>query len=91
MRLFHFSETPGIELFEPRSGRHAAGPVVWAIDEWHAFLYLFPRDCPRILIWPTAATIESDRVHWMGDTTARAVACIETTWLERDIFALTHF
>ncbi|HMG50328.1 MAG TPA: hypothetical protein VK597_07005, partial [Inquilinus sp.] len=62
MRLFHFSDDPAIERFEPRpvrvpSARPAGrewlnGPLVWAIDDAHQMLYLFPRDCPRILAWP---------------------------------------
>lgn len=40
MPLYHFSEEPDIEVFEPRSPAHRpeAEPLVWAIDEWHARL-----------------------------------------------------
>ncbi len=60
MRLFHFSDDPAIALFVPRpvavplarsAGREwLNGPLVWATDELHAILYLFPRDCPRVLV-----------------------------------------
>lgn len=60
MRLFHFSEEPDIGHFEPRPVRTPAarragqewlnGPLVWAIDEDHQRLYLFPRECPRIVL-----------------------------------------
>lgn len=93
MRLFHFSDDPGISCFEPRPvlvpslrpvGREwLNGPLVWAIDEPHSMMYLFPRDCPRILIWPLAHTTAEDRFRWMGDTSARAVAYIEAGWFER--------
>ena len=93
MRLFHFSEDPGIERFEPRpvevpSPRRAGmdwlnGPLVWAIDEWHQPLYLFPRECPRILLWPQAATTQEDRAKWFGSSPARMIAHIEREWLER--------
>lgn len=93
MRLFHFSEEPDIGVFHPRSVRIPSprppgqdwlnGPLVWAIDAVHAPLYLFPRDCPRILVWPTAATTPEDHTLWWGDTAARMVAYIETDWIER--------
>ena len=93
MRLFHFSDDPGITRFEPRPVRIPVdrsqgrdwlnGPLVWAIDDWHQPMYLFPRECPRILVWPTPGTTEQDRLHWMGDTSARMVAHIERSWLDR--------
>ncbi|KGE00790.1 DUF6886 family protein [Rhizobium sp. YS-1r] len=91
MRLYHFSDDPGIERFEPRPVRVASlrqpgkewlnGPLVWAIDEAHEFMYLFPRDCPRILIWAKPDTIADDRRSWLGDW--RAVAYVERVWLDR--------
>ncbi len=91
MRLFHFSEEPHIAVFAPRpvaipSQRPPGldwlnGPLVWAIDEAHAFLYLLPRDCPRILIWATDRTTAEDRRDWLADATI--VAFIETAWLDR--------
>ena len=57
-RLYHFSDDPSITRFVPRPVLVPAtrppgsdwlnGPLVWAIDEWHQPMYLFPRDCPRI-------------------------------------------
>ncbi|MCW0016153.1 DUF6886 family protein [Rhizobium sp. BT-226] len=91
MRLFHFSDDPGIVAFEPRPVRIPSarapgrdwlnGPLVWAIDADHDFMYLFPRDCPRILLWATADTSEVERRHWLGDW--RAVAYVERHWSER--------
>ncbi|MFB2603077.1 DUF6886 family protein, partial [Rhizobium phaseoli] len=73
MRLFHFSDDPDIPVFEPRPvliptvrpvGREwLNGPLVWAIDGDHDFMYLFPRDCPRILIWAKPETPETERRH----------------------------
>ena len=93
MRLFHFSEDPAITLFEPRQVRVAAerragwewlnGPLVWAIDEPHSILYFFPRECPRIVVWPTDRSTEDDRLAWMGTTAARAIAYVEKDWLTR--------
>lgn len=90
-RLFHFSDDPGIAMFEPRPVRTPSargegrdwlnGPLVWAIAESHDFLYLFPRECPRILAWARPGTDEREWSHWLG--AARAVAYIEAGWLER--------
>lgn len=90
-RLFHFSEDPAIGRFEPRPVAAARppgrewlnGPLVWAIDEWHAPMYYFPRDCPRILLWPTAETTNADRIAWWGERNCRMIAHIEWAWLER--------
>jgi hypothetical protein len=100
MRLFHFSEDPGISLFTPRPVRTPVvrpegqawlnGPLVWAIDEAHDILYLFPRECPRILIWPTARTSAEDRAHWFGDRGRRAIAFIEERWAARLRAAVVH-
>lgn len=93
MPLFHFSEEPGIRYFEPHPVRIPSsrppgrewlnGPLVWAIDDWHQPMYLFPRECPRILIWPTADTTEDDRHRWWDGHAGSMIACIERGWLER--------
>ena len=86
MPLYHFSEDASIARFEPRVPEHRQGevePLVWAIDAWHAPMYLFPRDCPRILLWALSSTSEADHVRWFGASEARMLAHIEWAWLER--------
>jgi hypothetical protein len=64
----------------------AERPLVWAIDEAHQPLYLFPRDCPRLLVWPVAGTMEHDRERWRAlceREATRFVAFIEEGWAER--------
>jgi hypothetical protein len=88
--LYHFSEDPGIAVFEPRvvearrrpGEEWLNGPLVWAIDAWHAPCYLFPRECPRILWWPLPGTTSADRERFWGARTCRMIACIEWAWLE---------
>ena len=46
-------------------------------------MYLFPRDCPRILLWETEHTTHADKERWFGQSEARIVAHIEASWLER--------
>lgn len=104
MRLFHFSDDAGIDRFDPRPVRTPArrppgmdwlnGPLVWAIAEDHQQLYLFPRECPRIVMWAHAGTIPSDRQIWLGDAPHGivALAYIEARWLERlDHASLTRY
>nr|QQZ50534.1 hypothetical protein JKL49_02975 [Phenylobacterium glaciei] len=59
------------------------GPLVWAIDETTQPLYFFPRDCPRILLWPTPATTAQDRDRWFGTSAARMIAHVEWAWFDR--------
>lgn len=95
MRLFHFSENADIDRFVPRPVRTPAqrptgmawlnGPLVWAIAQAHQRLYLFPRECPRIVMWATGETADADRKAWLGDMAPgmEAVACVEQSWAER--------
>lgn len=93
MRLFHFSDNPSITEFVPRAvntpvDRPAGqewlnGPLVWAVSDNNDFLYMFPRECPRILIWPTPKTTSHDMNEWFEGTSASTRAFIEKRWLER--------
>lgn len=90
MRLYHFSDNPGICIFMPRPVRVPStraegrewlnGPLVWAMEADRDFLYHFPRDCPRIVIWATERSAAHDRAQWLGQH--RAVAYIERQWLQ---------
>jgi hypothetical protein len=84
-RLFHFSEDPGIRLFVPRTPDHRpeVAPMVWTVDEERAWTYLFPRECPRVLLWPTPATTAPDLERWFAGRPDALIACIEWAWLER--------
>ncbi len=89
-QLFHFSEDDAIALFEPRPVAVPAprkpghdwlnGPLVWAIEAAYSALYLFPRDCPRILMWRTPDTRESDVALYWDNPQNRMVAFIEDSW-----------
>lgn len=100
VRLYHFSDDPSIEVLIPRPVRVPSprrpglewlnGPLVWAIDEAHQPMYLFPRGCPRILVWPTQASTEEDvRAHF-GDSGARMIAYMEERWMERMKVAILY-
>src|SRR4051812_36982935 len=93
MRLFHFSDDPAIALFQPRPVATPSlrgpglewlnGPLVWGIDDAHQPLYLFPRECPRILVWAHAGTTAQDRDRWFGGRSYRMIAHIEWAWFDR--------
>lgn len=83
MPLCHFSEEPDIRVFEPRSSCIADEAYVWAIDEWHAPMYYFPRDCPRACFWPGPHTTAEDHERWFGGIDAKMVIAVESGWLNR--------
>ena len=93
MRLFHFSYDPAIAKFEPRPVRTPAerpkghewlnDPLVWAIEETRQSMYLFPRDCPRILLWATPKTTPADVDQWLECNPTHTLAYVERGWLER--------
>ena len=81
--LWHVSESPGIERFEPHVAGTAAEtePLVWAIDTRHLPLYWFPRDCPRGTFWADAATSPEDADRLLRGSSR--VHLIEQAWVER--------
>jgi hypothetical protein len=99
-RLFHFSDDAAIAVFTPRpvtvpSQRPAGrewlnGPLVWAIEERRQAMYLFPRDCPRILLWQTPHTTPEDRERWFDGRDCSAIAHIEWAWFDRLKTASIH-
>ena len=100
MRLFHFSHDADIREFRPRPVRMPVerpaglewlnGPLVWAISEDYEPLYLFPRECPRILAWATPDSTYADRVRWLGKSAARMIAWMEQGWHERFSSAIIY-
>lgn len=79
--VLHFSEDPGIARFEPHvpPTNPTQPPVVWAIEEAHAPLYWFPRDCPRVTFW----SADGEPPTLLGPTAAVRVHAVEARWLER--------
>jgi hypothetical protein len=79
--LFHISDEPGIEVFEPRPSQYTSEPVVWAITAERLHNYLVPRDCPRVTYYAGPETSAADVEHFLGSS--RAVVAIESDWFER--------
>jgi len=94
------SDKPNGRIFKPRpvqtSTDRATGrewlnePLVRVIDELHQPMYLFPRDCPGVLYWPTSTTTPEDCERWWGEQSRRVVARVERTWLDRLRTGILH-
>ncbi|WP_282943706.1 DUF6886 family protein [Paenibacillus sp. RC67] len=82
--LYHFSEEPDIQMFIPRKldYRSEEPAQVWAIDEFHAPHYYFPRNCPRVCIWPDERTTEEDKHRFFGQAAVQRVIAVEAGWLD---------
>ena len=78
--LFHVSEEPGIERFEPRPSEYAGEPAVWAIDAERLRNYLVPRECPRVTYYANGETTAADVERFLGSSPA--VVAIEHGWVE---------
>ena len=79
--LFHVSEQPDIEIFEPRWSETAGRKVVWAIDVDHLRNYLLPRECPRVTYYAGPQTVSADVKKFLGKS--EAVIAVESGWFER--------
>jgi hypothetical protein len=82
MIVFHVSEVPDIQVFEPRpvDGSSDAS-LVWAIDDKRLHNYLVPRECPRVTFYAGPHTEAVDRERVLGSS--HAVVAIEAGWFER--------
>lgn len=82
--LYHFSSRGDIEVFHPRppERRPDTEPLVYAIDEWHSPLYGFPRDCPRIGVWPVEQTTPADCAAFEADTNQQMLLLIDARFEE---------
>jgi len=87
LRLFHVSEEPDIQVFEPRfPKRKDLDPqvgLVWAIDEKHLPNFLTPRDCPRVAYLAGEGTTPEDQKRFFSSQSVTHVVVIERGWFER--------
>lgn len=82
--LYHFSEDPNIEVFEPRrsDSKPELPPMVWAINEERSINYYFPRECPRVIFSLTPEVSEKDRGRFFSHTNAKTIIAVENKWYE---------
>ena len=83
--LYHFSEDPSILRFEPHVAATSSQtePLVWGLEPAKSYLYLFPRDCPRVTFFIAEHTTDADVGRFFAHTDATRVVAIESDWLER--------
>ena len=81
--LWHVSEDPSLERFEPHVAATAAErePLVWAVDTRHLPFYWFPRDCPRGTFWAHSGSDPEDVRRLLRG--AGRVHVIEESWFDR--------
>jgi hypothetical protein len=53
-------------------------------------MYLFPRDCPRVLVWRTPSTTAADAERYFGSSSARMIAYVEEHWAAELATAALH-
>jgi Family of unknown function (DUF6886) len=86
-RLFHVSETAGINLFQPRQSPSyfpgITGNVVFAVSESLLHNYLLPRECPRVTWYAGSQTTNRDKNVFMLNTGARYTIVVEAGWYQR--------
>ena len=82
--LWHVSEDPTIEVFQPHvpATNPTEPPAVWAIDTRHLPTFWFPRDCPRGCVWLSGRESAEDRARFFGDTEATRIHVVESAWYE---------
>ncbi|MDT0266041.1 hypothetical protein RM844_07005 [Streptomyces sp. DSM 44915] len=83
--VLHFSEDPGIRVFQPHVAARAlqSEALVWAVDAARAPDYWFPRQCPRAMVWAKPSSSGADRQRLIGDGGGERVHAIEYGWLAR--------
>ncbi len=84
MRLFHVSEEPDIEVFEPRlptrEDLNQNVGLVWAIDESRLPNYLTPRDCPRVTYHVGCQTTAFDKKRFFSSSENSHAIVVESKW-----------
>lgn len=84
MRLFHVSEEPDIQVFEPRlptrKDLNQTVGLVWAIDEARLPNFLTPRNCPRVAYHRSNQTTDFDKKRFFSSSSVSHAIVIEGRW-----------
>ena len=98
MRLFHVSEQPDIQVFQPRIPTRKeldqTTGLVWAMDEAHLPNYLTPRECPRVAYHVGSHTTPEDRKRFFTSSGLSYGLVLEGRWfpaMERTTSYLYEF
>lgn len=86
MRLFHVSEEPNINIFEPRTPTRQDLDqnikLVWAINDDRLVNFLTPRDCPRVTFYAKENSSKDDIEKYIGKSNVNAIISIEQKWFQ---------
>ncbi len=86
MRLFHVSEEPEIQVFEPRlPSRQDLDPhrgLVWALEESCLPNFLTPRNCPRVAYHVGPETTQEDKRRFFTSAGVAHGVVIEHSWFQ---------
>ena len=86
IRLFHVSEEPDIQVFEPRlparKNLNQKIGLVWAIDEKRLPNFLTPRDCPRVAYHVGSRTTDADKARFFTSSGISHGIVIESKWYQ---------
>lgn len=84
MHLYHVSEEPDIQVFEPRLPERKDldqnTGLVWAIDEERLPNFLTPRDCPRVAYHVNSQTTDVDKQRFFTSSLSTYAIVIESKW-----------
>ncbi len=87
MRLFHISEEADITHFAPRpspsNNAPLERPAVWAISEETVWMYMLPRNCPRVAYRYNSEASDADITTFLHGDRSRRVLALEAGWFER--------
>lgn len=86
MKLFHVSEEPGINVFEPRPSpqqyEKIKGNVVFAVTDEMLHNYLLPRNCPRVTYYAKPESDINDISRFIGNSDKKYILNIENSWMD---------
>lgn len=86
MRLFHVSEEPDIQVFEPRLPKRSdldpATGLVWSIEESKLSNFLTPRNSPRVAYHVSSQTTDSDKDRFFSSSSVTHALVIENRWFQ---------
>ncbi len=86
LRLFHISEEPAIEIFEPRPSPSdfaaITSNVVFAISGELLHNYLLPRQCPRVTYYQVPGTSAADKMEFFASSSADFIITVPSVWYE---------
>jgi len=90
MKLYHYSEEPGIEFFNSRFHHVLQDTAVWAISETYRHNYLFSKYCLRICYYATEESSREDLECFIGYSEAKYILYLESPFWDKMIRTILY-